>query len=86
MSALSDAISTVETASGAYNNALTQTSNDQATAQQIQAKLDAANNQVQQDQQAQDAAAQQFNAALDQLIQAATAAKIPPSTPPAAGG
>ncbi len=78
---LSDAISAAETANTAFNNASAQTASDKAVAQQIQAKLDAQNAQVTSDQQAQDAAAAQFNTALDALIGAATAAKIPVSTP-----
>lgn len=80
---LADAITAVETAATAYNVAASTTSNDQAAAQAIQAKLDAANAQVKADQTAQDSAAQAFNESLDTLIAAATAAKIPASAPSA---
>jgi len=78
---LTDAISAVETANNSYTNAVNQTNTDQAAADQIKAKLDAANQTVASDQAAQSTAAAEFNAALDTLIQAATAAKIPDSTP-----
>ncbi len=74
---LADAISAVEQASTVYNTAATTTANDQAAAAAIQAKLDAANAQVTNDQLAQSAAAGSFNDALDQLIATATAARIP---------
>jgi len=79
---LSDAISAVETAQQAYTGAAAQTTNDQASVTAIQAKLDAANATVATDQTAQDAAATGFNAALDTLIAAATAAKIGTAPPP----
>ncbi len=78
---LTDAITAVEQASTAYQTAATTTANDQAAADAIKAKLDAANTQVATDQQNQTAAATSFNASLDALIQAATDAKIP--LPPA---
>ena len=73
---LSDAITAVEQAQNSFQTASTQTSNDQAAAAAIQAKLDAANAQVSTDQAAQADAAQAFNASLDNLIAAAQAAKI----------
>ncbi len=73
---LSDAITAVEQSQTAYQNAATQTANDQSAADAIQAKLDAANAQIATDQQAQTSAADAFNAALDGLIAAAQAAKI----------
>jgi hypothetical protein len=77
---LSDAITAVETASSAYSAAATTTTNDQATADAVQAKLDAAKAQVGTDQVAQADAGSAFNASLDALIAAATAAKIPAPT------
>ena len=74
---LSDAITAVENAQAAYTTAQTTTQNDQANADAIKAKLDAATAQVATDQTSQNAAASSFNSALDALIQAATAAKIP---------
>lgn len=79
-SSLSEAITAVEQAGSAYQNAATQTVNDQAAAAAIQAKLDAANATVAADKQAQTTAADTFNATLDSLIAAATAAKIPAPT------
>ena len=73
---LTDAITAVETASTAYNGAVAQTANDQQAAAAIQAKLDAANATVATDMTAQTSAAASFNSALDNLIAAATAAKI----------
>jgi hypothetical protein len=75
--ALGDAITAVEQAQTGYQNAATQTSNDQTAAAAIQTKLDAANAQVVTDQTNQATAATTFNAAIDNLIAAATAAKIP---------
>jgi len=74
---LSSAITAAEQAQQAYSTAANQTSSDQAVVVAQQAKLDAANAQVASDQQAQASAAAAFNSALDTLIQAATAAKIP---------
>lgn len=74
---LTDAISAVEQASSAYSAAATTTTNDQATADAIKAKLDTANAQVTTDQASQNTAAGLFNATLDTLIATATANKIP---------
>jgi len=74
---LSDAITEVEGALSSYNNAVAQTQNDTSAAAAIQAKLDAANATVTTDQTAQGASAAAFNQALDDMIAAATAAKIP---------
>ena len=74
---LSDAITGAEQAITSYNNAASQTSNDQAAVTAIQAKLDAANTIVTSDQQAQTAAATAANSALTTLISAAQAAMIP---------
>jgi hypothetical protein len=73
---LTDAITAVEQAANAYQGAATTTNNDQVAAAAIQAKLDAANSQVDQDKAAQATAATSFNSALDALIQSATEAKI----------
>jgi hypothetical protein len=73
---LSDAITAVEQAQSAYTAAASQTTNDQAAAAAIQAKLDGANALVATDQVAQTKAAQDFNVGLDALIQAATDAKL----------
>jgi hypothetical protein len=78
---LTDAITAVEQSSTVYQTAVTTTANDQAAADAIKVKLDAANATVATDQVNQSAAATGFNAALDALIQAATDAKIP--LPPA---
>lgn len=82
MNPLADAITAVEQAQSAYNSAVTQTTNDQAAADAIQAKLDAAKAQVTTDQTAQSGAATAYNTSLDALIAAATASKIPTPTPP----
>ncbi len=74
---LADAITAAENANAAYQAATTTTSNDAAAATAIQAKLDAANAQVETDKTAQTSAATAFNGALDNLITVATAAKIP---------
>ena len=74
---LADAITGAEQAITGYNNAASQTINDQATATAIQTKLDQANMLVSSDQQAQTAAATAANSALTTLISAAQAAMIP---------
>lgn len=76
MNTLSAAITGVENAASAYSASTTTTANDQATADAVQAKLDAATSQVELDKQAQGAAASAFNDSLDALITAATAAKV----------
>ena len=73
---LTEAITAVENTQTAYTNAVNTTANDQSAAAAIQAKLDAANQQVASDTAAQNTAAESFNASLDALIEAATAAKI----------
>jgi len=78
---LSEAITQVETTGSDYQKSVTQTATDQTAADAAQAKADAAKALVASDQQAQDAAAATFNAALDGLIEAATAAKVPPAAP-----
>lgn len=80
---LNDAISEVEGAQSSYNNAVAQTQNDTGTVAAIQAKLDAANATVATDQAAQSTAAAAFNQALDDMIAAATAARIPVAAAPA---
>jgi hypothetical protein len=82
MPSLNDAITAVEQGLTAYSTASTQTSNDQAAASALQAKLDGATAQVSTDQQAQAAVAVTLNAALDSLSASALAAKIP--APPVA--
>jgi hypothetical protein len=74
---LGDAITAVETAATEYDKAVQTTSNDSAAAAAIQTKLDAANKTVAYDVEAQAWTAKAFNGALDGLIEAATAAKIP---------
>jgi hypothetical protein len=74
---LAEAITAVETTQTAYQNAVTQTTNDQAAAAAVQAKLDAANTLVTTDVAAQSSAAATFNASIDALIATATAAKVP---------
>ncbi len=74
---LSAAITAVETAWSAYSAAATTTTDDQVTADAVQAKLDAAKAQVDSDKAAQATAASAFNSSLDELIATATAAKIP---------
>jgi len=81
---LSDAITEVEGAQSSYNNAVAQTQNDTSTVAAIQAKLDAANATTAADQTAQNAATAAFNQSLDDLIAAATAAKIPAAPAPPA--
>ncbi len=81
---LGDAISAAEKAQQDFSNANTQTANDRATVTAAQAKLDVANATVASDVTAMNSAADAFNAALDALIQAATAAKIPPASAPTA--
>jgi predicted thioesterase len=76
---LTDAITAAEQAQQVYTSAVSQTTADQAVVTQIQQKLDAANATVVTDVTAQNAAATSFNASLDALIQAATAAKVPTS-------
>ena len=74
---LSDAITAVENAQSSYQAAVVTTTNDQTTAQAMQAKADTAAALVTTDQQAQTAAAVQYNATLAGLVEAATAAMIP---------
>lgn len=76
---LSDAISAAETSLAAYSNAVTATANDQAFADGIKAKLDVAAAQVSSDKSAEAPLATDANSKLDDLIAAATAAKIPAS-------
>jgi hypothetical protein len=80
---LSDAITAVEGAQSSYNNAIAQTRNDTSAVAAFRAKLDAASATVASDQTAQDAAAAAFNQSLDDMIAAATAAKIPVAVPAA---
>ena len=77
---LSEAITAVEGALTVYNNAVAQTANDQAVVADRQQKLDAAKATVNADVQTQTTAATAQNKALDDLIAAATAAKIPAGT------
>jgi hypothetical protein len=74
---LNDAITAVEGAQSSYNNAISQTQSDTSAVAAIQAKLDAAATTVATDESAQGAAASTFNQSLDDMIAAATAAKIP---------
>lgn len=81
---LTDAISAAEAAQTAYTGAVAQTANDQSAIAAAQAKLDAANAVIANDNAAQNTAAVALNSSLDDLIAAATAAKIPaPVTDPA---
>ncbi len=74
---LSLAIAAVESAETAYQSAAAQTAVDQTVVQAAQGKLDVANAQVVADQQSQAAAGLTLNAALEALVVAANAAKIP---------
>ncbi len=74
---LVDAISAVEGASSAYSGAVIKTKADSDIVDGIAAKLNAAQAVVVSDVAAQTDAANSYNAALDTLITAATAAKIP---------
>lgn len=78
MDPLAQAIATYEAALTAYANSSSTLSNDQAAAGALQTKLTAAQAQVATDQAAQLTAAGTLNQALDALITAATAAKVPP--------
>jgi hypothetical protein len=78
---LSDAISAVEATNTAYQNAVSTTNNDQAAAADLQTRLTGAQAKVTSDQGAQSTAASAFNAALDALITAATASKVPGTQP-----
>lgn len=76
MSALSDAITLVETTQAAYQAASSTVAADQELAAAQQAKADAATAQVTTDQAAVAPLAQSFDAALDNLSAVALAAKI----------
>jgi hypothetical protein len=77
MATLSDAITAVEQASTAYSSAAATVTNDVAAAAAISTKLDAANAQTATDTTTQGTAKDAFNASLDALVAAATAAKLP---------
>ena len=74
---LQDAITEWEGANNAYTSATTIVTNDQAAVAAIQVKLDAANSQTVTDQSTQTGLVAPVNAALDDIIAAAQAAKIP---------
>lgn len=81
---LSDAITAVEQSANAYQSAVTMENNDSTVAEGIQTKLDAQKALITADHNTTVDAAKAFNANLDLLVAAATAAKIPvPEEPPA---